>query len=94
MMISIIKRHGNKICNAKIKSWLEKQGVIVSIGSARNTSSPQASHVLYAIGADEYVRAGTLRFSIGDSNTLQEVTRAADLLIDLLQKCSKKNIIV
>lgn len=61
------------VCNAKFKERLAERGIIVSIGSACNTSSAKASHVLDAMGADAAIRAGTLRISLGDYNTERDV---------------------
>lgn len=52
-----------RVCNGDIKKALLAQKYIVSIGSACNTASSKASHVLYAMGADELCRRGTLRIS-------------------------------
>lgn len=72
ILLSVVKRSEPKICNGKMKTALEKLGIIVSVGSACNTASPKASHVLYSMGADEYIRKGTLRISLGDTNTEEE----------------------
>lgn len=73
LLISIAKRGGAPVCNTNVKRILEKRGILVSIGSACNTKSDKASHVLYEMGADEYIRRGTLRISIGDENTHAEI---------------------
>jgi cysteine sulfinate desulfinase/cysteine desulfurase-like protein len=73
VLLSVVKRRGEFICNTKLKNYLEKLGIVVSVGSACNTASPKASHVLYALDADKYIRKGTLRISIGDDNTDEEI---------------------
>lgn len=73
ILLSVVKTRGEFICNAKLKTFLEKLGIVVSVGSACNTASPKASHVLYALGADKYIRKGTLRISLGDDNTDEEI---------------------
>ncbi len=60
------------ICNAKLKTDLEEVGIVISVGSACNTSSPKASHVLYAMGADELIRKGALRITLGDDTTMDD----------------------
>lgn len=72
VFISIIVRK-IFICNSKLKKYLESQRVIVSVGSACNTASSKASHVLYSMKADEYIRKGALRISLGDGNTSDDV---------------------
>ena len=85
ILLSVVKLTAPKLCNVKLKNELEKRGVIVSIGSACNTSSKMASHVLYALGADEYVRAGVLRISLGDDNTLDEAKSFVQIFLTLLK---------
>lgn len=73
LLLSIVKNALPPVCNGKVKRDLETAGYIVSIGSACNTASTKASHVLGAMGADALIRAGTLRISIGDENTECEI---------------------
>jgi cysteine desulfurase len=68
----VVKRTLPKICNTALKEYMEANGVIVSVGSACNTSSPKASHVLYAMGADDLIRAGAIRVSLGCDNTYEQ----------------------
>jgi len=72
IMLSVVKRSKPLICNGKIKQRLEDKGIVISVGSACNTSNPRASHVLFAMGADELIRKGALRISIGDETTIKE----------------------
>jgi len=72
LLLSVIRRDAD-ICNSKMKKALEEKKIIVSIGSACNTASAKASHVLYAMGADDMIRRGTLRISLGDDNTGDEI---------------------
>lgn len=85
ILISVVKRTPPKICNVKIKEFLERNNVIISVGSACNTSSAKASHVLYAMNADEFIRAGALRISFGDYNTLAEVKKCVTLFAKAIQ---------
>jgi cysteine desulfurase len=81
ILLSVVKRphpavgRFKYVCNSEMKKRLEEFGIIVSIGSACNTASPKASHVLYAMKADEYIRKGALRISLGDNNTATEVKK-------------------
>lgn len=65
-----------------MKKYLEDKKIIVSVGSACNTASAKASHVLYALDADKYIRKGTLRISIGDNNTADDITQFVKHFID------------
>lgn len=62
-------------CNDILKKKLEQSNIIVSIGSACNTSDAKASHVLYSIKAPELVRAGTIRISLSDDTTKCDIDK-------------------
>jgi len=79
ILLSIIHPN-NKICNAYIRSALEDYNIICSIGSACNTKNKFASHVLDSINADLVIKRGTLRFSLGDENTLDEIKLVCNTL--------------
>ena len=68
LLISVVRQGPPYVCNGDIKAALEKKNVIVSVGSACNTASKTASHVLFAMGADDLVRKGALRITFGDDN--------------------------
>lgn len=72
LLISIVQRNA-EFCNVKFKAMLEKKGIVVSIGSACNTHSANASHVITAMDVEPIVKRGVLRISFGDHNTKQEV---------------------
>lgn len=72
LMLSVVARAGPRVCNVAIKRALRAKGFIISVGSACNTDSEKASHVLYKLGADDLVRRGALRISLGDRNTAQD----------------------
>lgn len=86
LLLSVIKRAKPFICNAQMKNDLEKKGVVVSVGSACNTASPKASHVLYAMDADDLIRKGTLRISIGDDTTLDEAKKFVQEFLLVVKK--------
>lgn len=75
ILLSLVKRTGKPVCNVDMKNHLEQNGIIVSVGSACNTSSKKASHILYAVDADEFIRKGALRISLGDNNTSCDVKK-------------------
>jgi cysteine desulfurase len=55
---------------------LDEEGICVSTRSACASGSLRASHVLLSIGLDYAMAQGTLLFSFGITNTLEEVERA------------------
>lgn len=73
-----------EFCNVKFKAALLQAGIIVSIGSACNTSSKNASHVLTEINAPPIVKRGVLRISLGDNNTMPEIKDFCKKFIKLL----------
>ena len=77
ILLSVI---GPNVCNQEIKHELEAAGIVISVGSACNTASKLASHVLYAMGCDKIIRQGALRISIGDDNTVVCCDRAVKAL--------------
>lgn len=72
-------------CNVRFKTRLETQGVIVSIGSACNTASKNASHVLTAIRAPSIIKRGVMRVSLGDFNTEAEVRNFARVFLEAVR---------
>jgi len=59
---------------------LDEEGIYISTRSACASGSLRASHVLLSIGRDYATAQGTLVFSFGMINTLQEVNRALEVL--------------
>lgn len=76
----------NKVCNLKLRENLLKQKVIIGIGSACNTSSKKPNHVLSAMGLPHVVRAGMIRISLSDENTICEVVDGVKKLIKELRR--------
>lgn len=74
------------ICNVLLKKNLEKNNIIVSIGSACHTHSKNASHVIVALKAPPIVRRGVLRVSFVDSTTKEEIEKFVKVLVDAIQK--------
>lgn len=74
ILLSVVWTRG-EFCNVKVKNYLESEGIVVSVGSACNTASAKASHVLYALSADKYIRRGALRISLGDDNTSADIEK-------------------
>jgi cysteine desulfurase len=59
---------------------LDEEGIGVSTRSACASGSLRASHVLIATGTDYALAQGTLIFSFGIDNTIEDVGRAVDVL--------------
>ncbi len=64
---------------------LDKRGIFVSTGSACDSESIEPSHVIQAIEVPiDFINA-TVRFSIGNETTLEELDYALDNLVDILK---------
>lgn len=59
---------------------LDLAGIAVSSGSACSSGSLEPSHVLLALGLPEGLAHGSIRFSFGKHNTVEEVDYAVDVL--------------
>ena len=70
---------------------LDLAGIAVSSGSACSSGSLEPSHVLLAIGVPEAIAHGSIRFSFGKHNTVEEIDYAIQTLktaVDNLRKMS------
>ena len=65
---------------------LDLKGIAVSSGSACSSGSLEPSHVLLAMGLPEGLAHGSIRFSFGKDNTMEEADYAADALKEIVVK--------
>lgn len=65
---------------------LDMEGVAVATGSACTSGSLEPSHVLMAMGVDTALAQGSLRFSLGRSNTEEDVSYVLDVLPPIVQR--------
>lgn len=59
---------------------LEEQGVFVATGAACAASKGVRSHVLSAIGLSDKQINGSLRLTLGETNTEEQIHKAADII--------------
>lgn len=64
---------------------LDLKGIFISTGSACDSHTQQVSHVIQAIGVPEDYREGTIRITLGKSNTEQEAKMIAETLVGLIR---------
>lgn len=64
---------------------LNSLGICVSSSSACGASSQSPSHVLLAMGIPEHIARGSLRISINEYNTMEEVDYICKVLPDTVQ---------
>ena len=65
---------------------LDEAGIAASTGSACRTASLEPSHVLVAMGVPAELAIGTLRFTLGPENTVEEIDRVLDALPPIIQR--------
>jgi cysteine desulfurase len=65
---------------------LDMLGICASSGSACTSASLEPSHVLSAMGIPIEVAHGSLRLSLGKSNTLEDVDYVVEHLPGIVQK--------
>lgn len=67
----------------QLLTLLSMNGICASTGSACDTSSGEPSHVLKAIGLSDEEANSSIRFTLSDSNTKEEI----DYAVDVLKRC-------
>lgn len=65
---------------------LDHKGICASTGSACNSASLEPSHVVTGLGVPYEVAHGTIRFSLGRYNTLQEVEKVLKIMPKIVAK--------
>jgi len=65
---------------------MDMRGFAVSTGSACFSRSLEASHVITGIGGDHERAHGSVRFSFGRFNTEDDVNRAVDAAVEVVQR--------
>jgi cysteine desulfurase len=69
--------------------YLDINSIAVSSGAACTSGALKPSHVLLNSGMKYEDAAGTIRFSLGATNTLEEIDYTLDILKKLLRKFRK-----
>ncbi len=65
---------------------LDMHGICASTGSACNSDSLDPSHVLLAIGLPHEIAHGTMRFSFGTQNTMEDAQQLCDVLEEVIPR--------
>jgi cysteine desulfurase len=66
--------------------WLDEEGICASTGSACTSGSLEPSHVLLATGLPVEISHGSLRLSLGDANTEEDVDFVLEVLPNVVKK--------
>lgn len=70
---------------------LDQRGICCSAGSACTTGQHEPSHVLRAMGCDDTRARGTLRFSFGRFNTMEQIRQALEIVPQVVEKVRRVN---
>lgn len=65
---------------------LDLKGICASSGSACTSGSLDPSHVLLAIGLPHEIAHGSLRVSLGDFNTMEDISYIAESLREIVER--------
>ncbi len=65
---------------------LDVEGVAASAGAACHSGSVSPSHVLVAMGRSPEQARASLRFSVGEGTTPEQIDRAADLVLEIVAR--------
>jgi len=68
---------------------LDMHGIAVSTGSACFSRSLEGSHVIFSIGGDHERAHGSIRFTFGRYNTMEEVDAVVDTLAGIITELRK-----
>jgi cysteine desulfurase len=68
---------------------LDMHGIAVSTGSACFSRSLEASHVILGIGGDHERAHGSIRFTFGRYNTMEDVDTAVQALAEIVEELRK-----
>lgn len=66
--------------------WLDMNGISASSGSACTSGSLDPSHVLLATGLDHGTAHGSIRFTIGDDTTEEDIDYVVEHMKEIVQK--------
>ena len=64
---------------------LDRQGIMASSGSACTAGSLEPSHVIKALGLPPELSSGSLRLTVGLSNTEEQIDRVLEIIPDAIQ---------
>ncbi len=70
---------------------LDMKGICASSGSACTSGSIDPSHVLLAIGLSPELARGSLRMTLGEDNTMEEMDIVAKELVRIVEKIVKQS---
>ena len=70
---------------------LDEEGICASTGSACSSGSSKPSHVLLAIGLNQEFAQGSLRITLGEENTKEDIDFLVEQLVNIIPNLRKNN---
>lgn len=70
---------------------LDERGICSSTGSACSSGMPSPSHVLLSIGLPKELAYGSLRITIGEENTKDDIDFLVEQLVEIVPKLRENN---
>ena len=74
-----------------LKYYVESEGIYVSSGSACSSHKKEPSYVLTAIGLDRGMIDGSIRFSLSEFTTEEEIDKVIGALSVIIPRLRKLN---
>lgn len=74
------------VSGSKLVTLCSLYGVYISAGSACNSGVSTPSHVLKAIGLTDDEALSSVRITIGHTNTIEEIDKAAEIITKLVER--------
>ena len=65
---------------------LDMKGICASSGSACTSGSLDPSHVLLAIGLSHEIAHGSLRLTVSEENTIEEMDQTVECMKEIIEK--------
>lgn len=74
------------VSGLELQKALDRRGLMASAGSACHSGQVEPSHVIRALGLDPRLAGGTLRLSVGQETTPEEVAFALEAIEDAVRE--------
>ena len=85
-VVSNINIRFDGVSGSRLVALCSLYDICISTGSACNEGSPKPSHVLKAIGFSDEEALNSIRITIGQQNTLEEINTAAEVITKLVER--------
>lgn len=69
---------------------LDEKGICASTGSACSSATSNPSHVLLAIGLQKELAYSSLRITIGEENTQEDIDFLVNQIVEIISKIKRK----